>query len=354
METIKISIIMPIYNPPIEYLKQALESMINQKFKSIELVLILDGSNKKIEQLCIKYQKKDDRIKIYRQKNKGEGGARNTGIEKAKGKWITFLDSDDWLENNAVEIMKEQLNKFNQYENEIDLIIFDTYINYKNKEVKNEFYIKEGTLSKVDIEEIQLQNIGQGMCKYYPQKCNVSVAWTKLYSRKFLIGNDLNFIEGMKRYSDTIFNIEIFEKAKKIMYLNKYIYHYRKNDYSITNNYYKEMKKDVYTFLDKVEEYICKYNKNEKFEKTYYMAVLSKIIEFIEMSYKKEKVIQDLEEINAKYDKELKKMIIMIKQHEININRYKKMMLKNIIYKNEMKIKILVNIKKFMKYMTRM
>lgn len=350
MKKIKISIIMPIYNPPIEYLKQALESMINQKNKSTELVLVLDGSNKKTEQLCIKYQKKDNRIKIYRQKNKGEGGARNTGIEKARGKWITFLDSDDWLENNAVEIMKEQLDKFNKYENEIDLIIFDTYINYKNKEVKNEFYIKEGTLSKVDIEEIQLQNIGQGVCKYYPKRCNVSVAWAKLYNRKFLLDNNLKFIEDMKRYADTVFNIEALEKAKKIIYSNKYVYHYRKNDYSITNNYYKEMKKDVYIFLAKVEEYVCKYNKSEKYEKTYYMAVLSKIIELLEMSYKKEKVIQDLEEINAKYDKELKKIIIMVKQHEININKYKKMMLKNIINKNIIKIKILMYIKKIIKY----
>ena len=107
METIEISVIMPIYNPPIEYLKQALESMINQKAKSIELMLILDGSDQKTEQFCTRYQKKDNRIKIYRQENKGEGGARNTAIEKAQGKWITFLDSDDWLENNMLEIMKK-------------------------------------------------------------------------------------------------------------------------------------------------------------------------------------------------------------------------------------------------------
>ena len=137
METIEISVIMPIYNPPIEYLKQALESMINQKAKSIELMLILDGSDQKTEQFCTRYQKKDNRIKIYRQENKGEGGARNTAIEKAQGKWITFLDSDDWLENNMVEIMQKQLNKITQHKNEIDLIIFDAYINYRNKEVKN-------------------------------------------------------------------------------------------------------------------------------------------------------------------------------------------------------------------------
>lgn len=350
METIEISVIMPIYNPPIEYLKQALESMINQKAKSIELMLILDGSDQKTEQFCTRYQKKDNRIKIYRQENKGEGGARNTAIEKAQGKWITFLDSDDWLENNMVEIMQKQLNKITQHKNEIDLIIFDAYINYRNKEVKNKFYIKEGILDNVEIEEIQLQNIGQGVCQYYPKRCNVSVAWAKLYRRKFLLDNNLRFIERMKRYADTIFNIEVLEKAKKIAYCNKYIYHYRKNNYSITNNYYQEMKKDVDTFLNKVKEYILIYNKNQKFEKTYYIAILSKNIELLEMLYKKEKKITMLKEIANSYMKELTKINIMEKQHEIDINKYKKLILKAILNEDVTGVKNLISIKNTLKF----
>ena len=350
METIEISVIMPIYNPPIEYLKQALESMINQKAKSIELMLILDGSDQKTEQFCTRYQKKDNRIKIYRQENKGEGGARNTAIEIAQGKWITFLDSDDWLENNMVEIMQKQLNKITQHKNEIDLIIFDAYINYRNKEVKNKFYIKEGILDNVEIEEIQLQNIGQGVCQYYPKRCNVSVAWAKLYRRKFLLDNNLRFIERMKRYADTIFNIEVLEKAKKIAYCNKYIYHYRKNNYSITNNYYQEMKKDVDTFLNKVKEYILIYNKNQKFEKTYYIAILSKNIELLEMLYKKEKKITMLKEIANSYMKELTKINIMEKQHEIDINKYKKLILKAILNEDVTGVKNLISIKNTLKF----
>lgn len=349
MESIEISVIMPIYNSPIKYLKQALESMVNQNKRNIELMLVLDGSNEKTEQFCMKYQEKDDRIKVYRQKNKGEGGARNTGIEKASGKWITFLDSDDWLENNAVEIMEEQLNKIGKYENEIDLIVFDTYINYKNKEVKNQFYVKEGLLGKEDMEDIQLQNIGQGVCKYYPKKCNVSVAWAKLYKREFLLDNNLKFIEETKRYSDTIFNIDVLEKAIKVVYYNKYVYHYRKNDYSITNNYYKEMKKDVYTFLNKIEEYIQKYHKNFKFQKTYYIAILAKSIEFLEMTYKKEKIILNVKDINNKYKDELKNIKLLQKQNEIKLSKYQKMMLDSIVSENMARIKLLINIKKIIK-----
>ena len=195
-----------------------------------------------------------------------------------------------------------------------------------------------------------MQNIGQGVCQYYPKRCNVSVAWAKLYRRKFLLDNNLRFIERMKRYADTIFNIEVLEKAKKIAYCNKYIYHYRKNNYSITNNYYQEMKKDVDTFLNKVKEYILIYNKNQKFEKTYYIAILSKNIELLEMLYKKEKKITMLKEIANSYMKELTKINIMEKQHEIDINKYKKLILKAILNEDVTGVKNLISIKNTLKF----
>ena len=107
----KISIIMPTYNPPIKYLEKAIQSIINQTSEKFELIIILDGSNKTTENICKKYKEKDKRIKIYWQKNKGEGGARNTGIEKATNEWITFIDPDDWLERDAIEVMQECFKK---------------------------------------------------------------------------------------------------------------------------------------------------------------------------------------------------------------------------------------------------
>lgn len=331
-----ISIIMPIYNPTKEYLKKAIESVINQTFTDFELVIILDGSPEKIKQICKKYEKKDNRIKIYMQKNKGEGGARNTGIKKAQGEWITFVDPDDWLEKDAIEKIGKYINKKDA--NKIDIMIFDTYINYKNKENKNQFYIKEGILKEKDLKEIQLQNIEQGMCKYYPKECNISVVWAKAYKRQFIIENNIKFVEKIKRYTDTIFNIEAFEKANNIAYYNEYIYHYRKNNFSITHNYYDTMLEDVNIFLLEVKKYIKNYKKDKDFLKTYFISVLSKIVQYLEMGYKNIDVKNETIKLKKEYYYELK----MVPIDKIGI--YKKMMLKSIQKENIFKIIFLIKI----------
>lgn len=336
----EISIIMPTYNPPIKYLEKAIQSIINQTSEKFELIIILDGSNKITENICKKYKEKDKRIKIYWQKNKGEGGARNTKIEKATNEWITFIDPDDWLEKDAIEVMQECFKKTKSQKEKPDIIIFDTYINYKNKEEKNEFYTKEGILNNYNKKQIQLQNIEQGICEYYPSKCNVSVAWAKLYQKEFIIKNKIKFIEKIKRYTDTIFNINAFELAKNIEYYNKYIYHYRKNKYSITHNYYAEMKNDVKTYLKETKKYIKIYNKDSDFKQTYYISVITKITSYLEMSYKKINIKQELKQLKQEYKYELQN----INKNKINI--YQKLMLKNIEKEKIAGIKILITLHK--------
>lgn len=347
MEKIKISIIIPIFNPIKEYLEKALESLLIQNLEGIELVLILDGSNQNTEKICEQYQNKSEQIKIYKQENKGEGGARNTGIENATGEWVAFLDPDDWIEPNSIEIMKKAIKDYK--EKMIDIMIFDTYINYKNKQVENKFYNKDGILSKNDKEEIQLQNIEKGITKYYPNNCNVSVVWAKLYSKEFIIKNKLKFKEKIKRMPDTIFNIKAFEKAKNIVHCNEYIYHYRKNENSITHSYYDSMINDINIFLEEVEKYIKEYKKDERFLQTYYIAILTKIINFIEIAgnYKNitqnKDIIKAIEVFKNKYNKELKQI------PEKNLGIYPKLMLHSILKSNWKKINIYIKLKKIIR-----
>lgn len=345
MEKIKISIVIPIYNPLKEYLEKALESLLIQNLEGIELVLILDGSNTNTEKICERYQNK--KIKIYKQKNKGEGGARNTGIEKAKGEWIAFLDPDDWYESNSIEIMKEAIKAYK--EKMIDIMIFDTYINYKNKQIENKFYNKDGILSEKDKEEIQLQNIEKGLTKYYPNNCNVSVVWAKLYKKEFIEKNKLKFKEKIKRMPDTIFNIKALEKAKNIVHCNEYIYHYRKNENSITHNYYDTMINDINIFLKEVEKYIEEYKKDERFLQTYYIAILTKLINFIEIAGNYKNVTQDKETIEnvetfkSKYNDQLRQ----ISKKDLGI--YQKLMLNSILKSNWKKINLYMKMKRIIK-----
>lgn len=337
MNLIDVSIIIPIYNTPIDYLKKCLDSVLNQDYYNIEVISILDGANKELEIFLEEYKKKDKRIRIFKQENKGEGASRNLGINVSKGKWICFVDSDDWIEKYALKRVIQKIKDI-----DVDILIFDCYINYKNKEIKNNFYVKEGLLSNKDKDEISMQNIGKGVAKYFPNNCNISVVWAKLYKREFLINNNLRFKENIKRMPDTIFNMEAFEKAKNIYYFNYYGYHYRKNNMSVTNTYYKNLKYDIDFYLKEVNNYINKYNKDKRFKDTYYVIILTKTIQLLEEHLKNEKRIE-------------KNVILDFTKKDVSnadskyLNFYQKCMKYAIKHKNVFLIKLFIKVKNIIK-----
>ena len=100
MAEVKVSIIVPVYNISENILRQCIESTITQTLKEIEIILVDDGSTNNSGLICDEYAKKDNRVKVIHKRNGGLSAARNTGYEKATGRWITFLDSDDWLSIN--------------------------------------------------------------------------------------------------------------------------------------------------------------------------------------------------------------------------------------------------------------
>lgn len=104
MESIIISVIVPVYNAE-KYLSQCIDSILNQTFKKIELILVDDGSKDSSGNICEKYGKRDPRIKVIHQENKGQAAARNRGVLNAKGEWITFVDADDMIQQQMLEYL---------------------------------------------------------------------------------------------------------------------------------------------------------------------------------------------------------------------------------------------------------
>ena len=126
---VDISVIVPIYNAE-KYLNKCVDSLINQTKKELEFILVNDGSTDKTEEIIKSY--KDSRIKYFKNKNQGIGKTRNFGIEKATGKYIMFLDSDDYLKNNACEILYKSVEK-----TDADLAICDFYKIYDSDNERN-------------------------------------------------------------------------------------------------------------------------------------------------------------------------------------------------------------------------
>ena len=130
-----ISIIVPIYSIPELYLRQCIESCINQTVGDLEVLLVDDGSPDNCGQICDEYANKDKRLKVIHKKNGGLVSARNTGFEAASGEWMTYLDGDDWLSSDFVEKIKKVLSKYR----ELDMVFFCAAQEYDNKTISNKW-----------------------------------------------------------------------------------------------------------------------------------------------------------------------------------------------------------------------
>lgn len=221
----KISIIIPFYNTKLEYLRQCIDSALNQTYKNIEIIIINDGSLPMYDDFLDQYKNK---IQIIKTKNYGVSYARNKGIEVAAGKWIIFLDSDDFLESNACEKYFKNIMQHNQP----DIIISKVYIHDFDKTYENICYndIDHKIKDKDElIESIFLNENNKYSC--------VDTPWAKLYSKKFLIENDIKFDNNLTNGEDGLFNFISYCKANKIYFIQDKTYNYRINSFSNCKTY---------------------------------------------------------------------------------------------------------------------
>lgn len=199
---IDLSIIVPIYNAE-KYIENCIESLLNQTKKEIELILINDGSTDNTDELIKKYN--DKRIKYFKNKNQGIGKTRNFGIDKAMGKYLMFIDSDDYVDKNTAKLMFDKA-----FSNDLDIAICDFYKVINNENYKEKLIdFKTTTLKKMPnlILDINLS------------------PWNKIYKTSLIKENNIRFIENLK-YEDAPFVCEVLKKAKKIGKVNKFLNYY--------------------------------------------------------------------------------------------------------------------------------
>lgn len=309
-----ISIIVPIYNAE-KYLNKCIDSIINQSKKELEIILINDGSTDNSETIIKKYN--DKRIKYFKNKNQGIGKTRNFGIEKATGKYIMFLDSDDFLELNACEKMFEKAEK-----DKLDIVICDYYRYFDNGKK----------------EEIKLPNFKNSSLKDNPNIiCEHLSPWAKIYKTDLLKNNNIKFVENLK-YEDAPFVIEALDCAKKIgkvnLPLNYYVIH-EKSETTVRD----ERVFDIIKIID----IIRKYTKSKKYLKE----KIDKLTVRIITNYTIQQRMQEDKNIGIRFINEafsyLKKEVPDYKNNKYYENRS---FLKRTIEKNMLLTKIYVKLYK--------
>ncbi len=210
-----ISIIMPVYNVE-KYIKKAISSILCQTYGNFELLIINDGTKDNSVAIAEDYKNIDDRIQIFHKSNGGLSDARNYGLSKAKGDYIYFVDSDDWIEPNLLEVALKFIKEQNA-----ELILFGYFLDSENYNGEllssNIITVDQPVVFLRDQHNLVITRKTLGLMGY---------AWNKFYSTSFLNSNKLKFEKGVSLVEDILFNTRAFALVNKIAILDKPLYHY--------------------------------------------------------------------------------------------------------------------------------
>jgi len=248
-----VSILVPVYKVPIEYLKRCLDSLIKQSLENIEIILVDDGSPDECGKVCDGYANLDSRILVIHQHNKGLSAARNAAFWAATGKYILFVDGDDYLSASACEIL------LNAVENENVQMVFCNYISqYANSHIENIYAVdKQITFKGNDCKKLQVD--------IFDFNKKFSQVFTKLIDREFLLHHKIIHNDTLKQGAEgLVFNMMLTENLSSAIYINQNLYYYSYNENSITHVFNEENNYLILKCFSYMLEYaeICQ-NKDE-------------------------------------------------------------------------------------------
>lgn len=212
-----ISIIVPIYNAE-KYMKKCIDSILSQTLENIEIILVNDGSVDNSANIADKYSQLDKRVRVIHQNNSGPSVARNTGISVARGKYIGFVDSDDYIEKTMYEELFKSADKNNVQ------VAMCSYI--ENYIYKNESHIIKANLERGKVYD--KPGIQSNIINTFAKNENYGFysLWNKIYLREWLIKSNLKMDESRDHGEDWWFNINVFSKIDTFIYIDKELYNY--------------------------------------------------------------------------------------------------------------------------------
>lgn len=215
-----VTLIIPIYNAE-RYLRRCLDSVIGQSFTDMEVLLLNDGSHDKSLDICQEYEEKDIRFRVIDKENSGVSDTRNLGMRLARGKYLQFMDSDDWLTPDATESLVEAAE-----EGDCDLVIADFYRVSGKRYLEKRHIEKEYVMSR---KEFAMEMADDPADFYY------GVMWNKLYRRSVVVGHGLYCDASMNWCEDFLFNLHFIRYGERFRALQRPIYYYMKRKGSLVD-----------------------------------------------------------------------------------------------------------------------
>ena len=252
-----VSIIVPVYKIKEEYLIQCIESIVNQTYQNIEILLIDDGSPDHCGEICDQYAERYSTIKVIHKENEGVSIARNVGINESAGEYIMFVDADDWLELNCVETVLNEILLRN-----VDVVFFNFWEVFENNKINKHAKISESQyIDKNEFKKYQYSLITEHISKY--NFCLLG-PWGKIIKRQICTENQIKFPVGLKRSQDVIFNLILFEYLQSAYIIDYYGYYYRKHMDSNVHRYHPDISDTLINLIQECELFINSYHTEEQ------------------------------------------------------------------------------------------
>ncbi|ODN30529.1 glycosyltransferase [Fervidobacterium thailandense] len=259
-----VSIVVPVYNVE-DYLSRCVESLLRQTYSSIEIILVDDGSTDSSGSICDTFAKIDKRVKVIHKPNGGLSDARNSGLQVARGGFVTFVDGDDVVSEKYVETLLENAQRF-----EADISI----CNFRRFHDESELLVRNRTVEPV---MKVLNNVDALLELYGPLYVQFTVSWGKLYRRA--LWEDVRFPVG-KLHEDEFTTYKLLWKARKVVYTGEELYFYRQRSGSIMRSFDSKRICDIVGALKERAQFFKENNLkhlNELTEKRLFWTILANL-----------------------------------------------------------------------------
>ena len=281
---VEISVILPVYNSQ-EYLKECLDSILNQTFKDFEVLCINDGSSDASLEILREYED-DDRITVIDQENMGVAKTRNKALKMVMGNYVYFMDSDDYLDSKAFKKLHDNLKS-----NDSDFCIMKAIFVNGNEKYKFPSFDLDKEFGK--------KNFNKFTFTYKDIKRHVLndlfAPWLKMYKREFLMSDDDFTFPEIKSYSDAPFHVKTMLKAKRISFIPEYLYYYRENDDSLVHSSSNTI--NFFTLSDIIKEYLENNGFMNEFKREFGAFQVVKLVYYMGFSDSDEYYVRAKEEL---------------------------------------------------------
>lgn len=247
-----VSIVVPAFNAE-KYIERCIESVLKQTNSNFELIIVNDGSTDNTSNICRKLMQKCVNVQLIDQNNMGGSAARNNGLAKANGDWIVFLDSDDTLSPDYVEIIENESKK------NIDFLLFD----YATMNKSKKYYSGQTTAYE---DKMLLIDCVMKKDKGVFKNASLNSPWAKAYKKEIIDSNDIKFDSSISMGEDILFNISYFFCIKKFLYISRCVYNYQVSQNSLARKYDQNLISVDKQFLVKLNDLMKKHKLDRLYE----------------------------------------------------------------------------------------